>query len=91
MKNNAIMTIVLALKEKAPFPNPHPWTHFAIASTSPVHFKVHSDTALTLLVKSSASPATLLRKYFTILAKKVIIRNILLIITIAGSNNQSCE
>ena len=70
MKNNAIMTIELALKEKAPFA--HPLVHSPIAfkslPLSEVHFEVQSAIALALLARSWKSLlATLRRKYFTIL------------------------
>ena len=51
MKNNAIVTnIALALKEKAPLPNPHSWLHSKVAFKSPElsleHFKVQSANTL---------------------------------------------
>ena len=72
MKNNAIMTIVLALKDKAPFP--HPLVHSNKAATSPallvVHFEVQSPNVLALLARSSKSLVpTLLRKYFIVLTR----------------------
>ena len=74
MKNNAIITIALGLKEKAPFPHPlvHSTKALGSLALSVAHFAVHSANPFALLVRSSKFWAIFLRKYFTSLIKKVV-------------------